>query len=64
MPTNDDPRSQPACRERPSQQLLAEYQQLQEQLNDPGVHADQNRARRLGRRYAELTPIVTTSGAA
>src|SRR6478735_378347 len=44
------------------QQLLAEYQQLQEQLNDPGVHADQNRARRLGRRYAELTPIVTTSG--
>jgi len=43
------------------QQLLAEYQQLQEQLNDPGVHADQNRARRLGRRYAELTPIVTTS---
>ena len=43
------------------QQLLAEYQQLQDQLNDPGVHADQNRARRLGRRYAELTPIVTTS---
>ena len=32
------------------------------QLNsDPGVHADQAVARRLGRRYAELTPIVTTS---
>ncbi len=43
------------------EQLLAEYQDLQDRLNDPGVHADQAAARRLGRRYAELTPIVTTS---
>ncbi len=43
------------------EQLLAEYQDLQDQLNDPAVHADQAVARRLGRRYAELTPIVTTS---
>ena len=42
-------------------QLIAEYHDLQEQLNDPGVHADQGAARRLGRRYAELTPIVTVS---
>jgi len=45
------------------EQLLAEYEQLQTKLNDPGVHADQAVARRLGRRYAELTPIVTTSAA-
>ncbi|MDA3628000.1 peptide chain release factor 1 [Saccharopolyspora sp. WRP15-2] len=41
--------------------LLAEYQELEQQLADPGVHADQARARKLGRRYAELTPIVRTS---
>ena len=45
------------------EQLLAEYEDLQARLNDPGVHADQAVARRLGRRYAELTPIVTTSTA-
>ena len=28
------------------------------QLADPAVHADQARARKLGKRYAELTPIV------
>jgi peptide chain release factor 1 len=43
------------------EQILAEYQDLQERLNDPGVHSDQAVARRLGRRYAELTPIVTAS---
>ena len=42
-------------------QVIAEYHELQEKLNDPGVHADQAVARRLGRRYAELTPIVATS---
>lgn len=40
--------------------LLAEYDQLQADLADPAVHADQSRARRLGRRFAELTPIATT----
>ena len=27
-------------------------------LSDPAVHADLARARKVGRRYAELTPIV------
>ena len=42
-------------------QILAEYTDLQLKLADPGVHADQAVARRLGRRYAELTPIVNSS---
>ncbi|NUR87533.1 MAG: peptide chain release factor 1 [Nonomuraea sp.] len=40
--------------------LLKEYAELETQLADPAVHADQNTARRLGRRYRELTPIVGT----
>ena len=38
--------------------LLKEYAELEVALADPGVHADQDRARKLGRRYAELTPIA------
>jgi peptide chain release factor 1 len=38
--------------------VLAEHATLETQLADPGVHADQNRARDLGKRYAELTPVV------
>ncbi|MDQ0376978.1 peptide chain release factor 1 [Amycolatopsis thermophila] len=38
--------------------LLDEYTELEKQLADPAVHADQSRARKLGRRYAELSPIV------
>lgn len=38
--------------------LLAEHADLERQLADPAVHADQTRARNLGRRYAELGPIV------
>jgi len=41
--------------------LLAEHADLETQLADPAVHADQSRARRLGRRYAELTPVVATA---
>jgi peptide chain release factor 1 len=41
-------------------ELLKEYAELESQLADPAVHADQNRARTLGRRYSQLTPIVTT----
>ncbi|WP_147917904.1 peptide chain release factor 1 [Ruania zhangjianzhongii] len=41
------------------QPLLAEYAQVEEALADPGVHADQAKARTLGRRYAELGRIVT-----
>lgn len=44
----------------PIDDLLAEFQELETALADPAVHADQNRARTLGRRYAQLTPIVTT----
>ena len=38
--------------------LAAEHAQLEKDLADPAVHADQDRARTLGRRYSELTPIV------
>ena len=41
--------------------LVAEYEDLQVKLSDPAVHADQAVSRKLGRRYAELTPIVTTA---
>jgi PCRF domain len=41
-------------------ELMAEYADLERQLADPAVHADQSIARRLGRRYAELGPIVAT----
>ena len=40
------------------QGLLEEHAQLEKQLADPSVHADQARARKLGRRYAELKPVV------
>jgi peptide chain release factor 1 len=38
--------------------LLAEHADLERELADPAVHADQGRARELGRRYAELDPVV------
>src|SRR3954466_13188987 len=41
--------------------LLAEHAALEAELADPAVHADQSRARRLGRRYAQLAPIVETA---
>ncbi len=41
--------------------LRAEYAELERALADPALHADQSRARRVGRRYAELTPIVRTA---
>ena len=41
-------------------ELLKEHAELEARLADPPVHADQKQARTLGRRYAELTPIVTT----
>ena len=39
-------------------ELVAEYDRIEGELADPAVHADQAAARRLGRRYAELAPIV------
>lgn len=41
-----------------AQDLIIEYQDLEIKLADPTIHADVNLARRLGRRYAELTPII------
>ena len=37
---------------------LAEHASLEAELADPAVHADAGRARRLGRRYAALAPLV------
>ncbi|MEV4889323.1 peptide chain release factor 1 [Nonomuraea sp. NPDC055795] len=41
-------------------ELLKEYAGLETQLADPAVHADQSKARTLGKRYRHLTPIVGT----
>src|SRR5690349_9180917 len=41
--------------------LLAEYSELEELLADPAIHADQAAARKVGRRFAELTPIAKTA---
>lgn len=38
--------------------LLDEYADVEGELADPAVHGDQSAARRLGRRYAELGPVV------
>src|SRR6478752_1135354 len=38
--------------------MVSEHAELEHALADPGVHSDQEKARTLGRRYAELTPIV------
>ncbi|MEO5535194.1 MAG: peptide chain release factor 1 [Pseudolysinimonas sp.] len=39
--------------------LLTEYEQLQQQLSDPAIHADAARAKKVNRRYAELSQIMT-----
>lgn len=38
--------------------LLDEHKAVQEELSDPAVHADAARAKRVNRRYAELSRIV------
>ncbi len=38
--------------------VLAEYGGLEAQLSDPALHEDATAARRVGKRFAELTPIV------
>ena len=38
--------------------LAAELAELEKALADPDVHADQERATALGRRYAEISPMV------
>jgi peptide chain release factor 1 len=42
--------------------LLAEYTELEQALADPALHADPDAARRVGRRFAELSPIHKTAG--
>jgi peptide chain release factor 1 len=42
--------------------LLAEYAEVETALSDPAVHNDTARARNLGRRFAELAPIVAAAG--
>lgn len=41
-------------------ELVAEHASIERRLADPDVHADQGLARRLGRRYAQLGPVVAT----
>ncbi|GIG60920.1 peptide chain release factor 1 [Longispora fulva] len=41
--------------------LLAEHADLEKQLSDPAIHADQGLARRVGRRYAELNGIAAAA---
>lgn len=41
--------------------LLAEHADVQEQLSDPAVHSDQAKARELGKRFAQLGPIVAAA---
>lgn len=43
--------------------LLAEHEDLQTQLSDPAVHADAARAKKINRRYAELSRIVAAYNA-
>ncbi len=38
--------------------LLTEHAELEKAMADPAVHADAAQARKFGRRYAELSPIV------
>jgi peptide chain release factor 1 len=38
--------------------LIDEHRRVQEELSDPAVHADAARAKRVNRRYAELSRIV------
>jgi len=38
---------------------VAEHAEIEQQLADPAVHSDQNRARTLNQRYAELSAIVS-----
>jgi peptide chain release factor 1 len=39
-------------------ELLDEYSEVERQLANPDVHGDQAAARQLGRRYAQLRPVV------
>jgi peptide chain release factor 1 len=38
--------------------MVREYQELEQQMANPSIHEDQGKARQLGRRYAQLGPVV------
>ncbi|WP_407445548.1 peptide chain release factor 1 [Rhodococcus sp. (in: high G+C Gram-positive bacteria)] len=40
--------------------ILAEYAGLEQQLSDPALHNDPSIARRVGKRFAELAPVMAT----
>jgi len=39
-------------------EMVREYQELEKKMADPSIHYDQGKARQLGRRYAQLGPVV------
>jgi len=39
-------------------EMVREYQVLESAMADPSIHDDQGKARQLGRRYAQLGPVV------
>jgi len=39
-------------------EMVREYQELEAKMADPSIHEDQGTARKLGRRYAQLGPVV------
>ena len=39
-------------------EMVREYKELEKQMADPFIHEDQGKARQLGRRYAQLGPVV------
>ncbi|AUN39793.1 peptide chain release factor 1 [Tsukamurella tyrosinosolvens] len=40
--------------------ILAEYSGLEQQMSDPALHNDAGAARKVGKRFAELAPIMAT----
>ncbi|HEX7107199.1 MAG TPA: peptide chain release factor 1 [Acidothermaceae bacterium] len=42
------------------EELIAEHADLEKRLADPALHTNAGAARSLGRRYAQLTPIIET----
>jgi peptide chain release factor 1 len=45
------------------EELVREHAELEQRLADPAIHADQATARKLGRRFAELSSVVGTYNA-
>ncbi len=39
-------------------EILKEYETLEAAMADPSIHADQGKARQLGKRYAQLGPVI------